>query len=144
MLQGGRCPWSSDLSDFSNYLYQECNIPCREPNWRTMSLSILLLRQLLWAADISGKLQLSWPGVEETILQSLLEKSLRMMRAGKTQPGQQSQSSAVSLSEISQQLKRMLIASVRTTLEGALPAGGWHQWLLKQEVQILYCWVLAL
>lgn len=47
MPQGEKCPWSSDLSNFSNYLYQECNIPSRQPNRYPMSLSIFLLRQLL-------------------------------------------------------------------------------------------------
>lgn len=72
MPQGENCPWSSDLSNFRNYLYQECNIPSRELGWQTTSLSIILLRWLLWATEISGKPQLSWPGVEETIMQSLL------------------------------------------------------------------------
>lgn len=68
MSQGEKkCPRSSDLSRFSNYLYQECNVPGRQHDWHTMSLSIILLSRLQWATKMSGKLQLSWPSVEEIV-----------------------------------------------------------------------------
>lgn len=139
MLQGEKCPWSSDLSNFSNYLYQECNIPSRQPDRHPMSLSIFLLRQLLWATETSGKLQLSWPGVEETIMQSLLGSCKRAWGCwGLGKLNQDSKARAQQWVSVPwgcvrspQQLERMLIAFIRTTLGGALPAGGWYQWLFR-------------